>query len=319
MAAPSRRSATNPDVSPRTGTALQRIREPLADLLKGKELAVEAVLSSILSRGHVLLEDVPGVGKTTLVKAIARVLGLDMKRIQCTSDLLPSDIVGVEVYEGSAGKFQFHKGPIFANLVLADELNRASPRTQSALLEAMGEGGVTVDRVTHHLPVPFLLFATQNPNEHLGTYPLPESQLDRFSVKLQLSYPIAEKEREIFRKSTLDPLASIPENVLTAEELQSLQEQVEQVHLSDAVVNYVSRVAEATRAHALILRGISTRGGIAWLRVAKGRAFLLGRDYVTPDDLIALGPFALAHRIVVQPGNDAQTLVEKVLNSVDAA
>ncbi len=312
-----RRAAPDAEVSAKAGTALQRIKDPLSNLLKGKELAVEAILSALLSRGHVLLEDVPGVGKTTLVKAIARVLGLDMKRIQCTSDLLPSDIVGVEVYEGSSGRFQFHKGPIFANLILADELNRASPRTQSALLEAMGEGGVTVDRVTHQLPHPFLLFATQNPNEHLGTYPLPESQLDRFSIRLQLSYPVAEKEREIFHQSTLDPLASIPASVLTAAELQGLQDQVERVHLSDAVVHYVSRVADATRSHGQIQRGISTRGGIAWIRVAKGRAFLLGRDYVTPDDLIAMGAFALAHRIVVQPGNDAISLIEKILNSVD--
>jgi MoxR-like ATPase len=310
-----RRTVANADTRP--GSALERLRAPLTDLLRGKETAVEAILSALLARGHVLLEDVPGVGKTTLVKAIARLLGLEMKRIQCTSDLLPSDIVGVEVFEPAANRFEFHKGPIFANLVLADELNRASPRTQSALLEAMGEAGVTVDRITHHLPQPFLLFATQNPNEHLGTYPLPESQLDRFSVKLQLSYPVAEKEREIFRQSTLDPLAALPSAVISPQEFQELQDAVESVHLSDSIVAYVSRVAEATRSHGLIQRGISTRGGVAWLRVAKGRAFLAGRDYVTPDDLIAVGPFALAHRIVVQPGNDAFSLVEKVLNSVD--
>lgn len=286
-------------------------------LLQGKESAVEVILSSLLSGGHVLLEDVPGVGKTTLVKAIARLLGLDMKRIQCTSDLLPSDIVGVEIYDTTSRKFEFHRGPLFAHMVLADELNRASPRTQSALLEAMGEGGVTVDRVTHRLPRPFLVFATQNPNEHLGTYPLPESQLDRFAVKLQLSYPVPEKEREIFRQSTLDPLLALPEAVVSPQEFQELQRRVETVHLSDSVLGYVGRVAEATRSHSQILRGLSTRGGVAWLRISKARAQIAGRDFVTPDDLVVTAPFVIPHRIVVKTGNDPSTLLEAVLNSVD--
>ncbi len=183
----------------------------------------------------------------------------------------------------------------------------------------MGEGGVTVDRITHRLPEPFLLFATQNPGEHLGTYPLPESQLDRFSVRLQLNYPSVEKERDIFRQSTLDPLEAIPKAVVTPDELRGLQEATEKVHLSDNVVNYASRIAQATRSHPLIVRGLSTRGGVAWIRVAKGRAFLSGRDFLTPDDLIAVSSFVLPHRVVAQPGNDSAGIIEKILNSVDVA
>lgn len=319
MSATALRQAAVPPEAARDREQLEELHRHLSELLRGKEAAVEAILSALLSRGHILLEDVPGVGKTTVVKALAKLLGLEMKRIQCTSDLLPSDIIGVEVYDSVKQKFEFHAGPIFANLVLADELNRTSPRTQSALLEAMGEGRVTVDRVTHHLPQPFVFFATQNPNEHLGTYPLPESQLDRFAVKLSLNYPQEEKEKEIFSRSMLDPLQNVPEGVLSPTAFQRLQTAVEAVHLSEAVINYVSRVADRTRTHPMLRRGISTRGGIAWLRVAKGRAYLAGRDYVIPDDLIAVGTLALAHRVVAQPGNDPHRIIEATLNAVDVA
>jgi len=193
-------------VRPETRAALHQFRSEVLHFLAGKEALVDAILSAILSSGHILLEDVPGVGKTTLIKAVAKLMGCEMKRVQCTSDLLPSDIIGVEVYNTQEHEFVFHKGPIFTNIILADELNRASPRTQSALLEAMGEGFVTVERKTYPLPKPFIVFASQNPSHHIGTYPLPESQLDRFSVKLSLNYPSQNKEIEIFAVSSLDPL-----------------------------------------------------------------------------------------------------------------
>ena len=298
-------------------SSLTKFRNELISFVKDKEALVDAMLCAILSSGHVLIEDVPGVGKTTVIKAISKLLGLEMRRIQCTSDLLPSDIIGVEVFSSSTQSFEFHKGPIFSNIVLADELNRASPRTQSALLEAMGEGFVTVDRHTYELPRPFILFAAQNPSDHIGTYPLPESQLDRFSVKLRLDYPSEQKEREIFRISALDPVGPLKATGLTQASLEQLQGLVETIFISDRVADYTKRFINSTRQHDAIKRGVSTRGGVIWLRVARARAMLNSRDYVTPDDLLAVGTYCLSHRVITHTGNDAQHVIQHLLNTID--
>lgn len=304
-------------LSSETFQALETFRKELSGFVKGKEALVDSMTCAILSSGHVLLEDIPGVGKTTLIKAISRLLGLQMRRVQCTSDLLPSDIIGVEVFSSATQSFEFHKGPLFSNIVLADELNRASPRTQSALLEAMGEGFVTVDRHTYELPKPFILFAAQNPSDHIGTYPIPESQLDRFSVKLRLDYPSEEKERDIFMKSVLNPVASLPENCLSKNELEKIQSQLETVYIADRVAAYAKRFIDATRQHESIKRGVSTRGGVIWLRIARARAILFGRDYVTPDDLLATGSACLSHRVITHTGNDANHVIEHLLNTIE--
>lgn len=313
----------NPETSPvsevtsQTHQALESFRKELSGFVKGKDALVDAMMCAILSSGHVLIEDIPGVGKTTTIKAISRLLGLEMRRVQCTSDLLPSDIIGVEVFHAASQSFEFHKGPLFSNIVLADELNRASPRTQSALLEAMGEGFVTVDRHTYELPKPFILFAAQNPSDHIGTYPLPESQMDRFSVKLRLEYPSEEKEREIFKKSVIDPVAVLTANVLSRNDLDKLQNALEAVFISDRIADYAKRFINATRHHEALKRGVSTRGGVIWLRVARARALMYGRDYVTPDDLLALGTACLSHRVITHTGNDSHHVVEHLLNTID--
>ncbi len=297
--------------------AFEKFREELTDFIRGKDALVESVLCAILSSGHVLIEDVPGVGKTTVIKGISRLLGLEMRRVQCTSDLLPSDIIGVEVFSTTTQQFEFHKGPVFSNIVLADELNRASPRTQSALLEAMGEGFVTVDRQTYELPKPFILFAAQNPSDHIGTYPLPESQLDRFSVKLRLDYPAPDKETEIFQRSEIDPLLHLTPNVITKEALEKVQYDIESVFISPRVASYVERFVQATRQNPSLKRGVSTRGGVTWLRVARARAMLNSRTYVIPDDLLAMGSASLSHRVIPQTGNDPKHVIEHLLNTVE--
>lgn len=309
--------AETKSVSPQTLEALAQFRGELISFLKGKDTLVDAISCALLASGHLLLEDVPGVGKTTLIKAVSKLLGLEMKRVQCTSDLLPSDILGVEVYQSGNQEFVFHAGPIFSNILLVDELNRASPRTQSALLEAMGEGFVTIDRKTHPLPKPFIVFAAQNPADHVGTYPLPESQLDRFAAKLHLDYPSDEKEKDIFALAKLNPLGSITSGLLDASTLEVLQNQVEQVFISERVAHYVKRFVDETRKHEALRLGISTRGGILWLRMARARAVLFGRDYVIPDDLMVLAPICLSHRVLSQSGGDGAQIIEKLLSTID--
>jgi MoxR-like ATPase len=303
-------------LDPSTIESLSRFRHELIEFLKGKDLLVDAIACALISSGHLLLEDVPGVGKTTLIKAISKLIGIEMKRIQCTSDLLPSDILGVEVYQSAAEQFVFHPGAIFSNILLVDELNRASPRTQSALLEAMGEGFVTIDRKTYALPTPFIVFAAQNPADHIGTYPLPESQLDRFSAKLHLNYPSEQKEKEIFVMSALNPLNQLSQGLLSIEAIERLQTSLEAVFISDRIAGYVKRFVDATRKHESLRLGNSTRGGILWLRMAKARAILFGRDYVIPDDLIALANLCLSHRVMPQHGGDASHVIEALLSSV---
>jgi MoxR-like ATPase len=265
----------------------------------GKRAVVRLALVALLARGHLLLDDIPGVGKTTLARALAAALGLEFRRVQFTSDLLPSDILGVSLYNPRTAGFETRKGPIFTNIVVADEINRAPPRTQSGLLEAMQEGRVTIDDVTHELPRPFLVMATQNPLEHHGTYPLPESQLDRFLMRLVIGYPDASAERRILLDSLDgDDVAGSVARVVEPAALLRLQDAAERTHADEAIVDYVMKIVAATRAHARLRVGASPRAAIGLFRAARAHALVDGRTFVTPDDVQIVTAPTLAHRIV---------------------
>ncbi len=292
-------------------------------LFRGKRDAVELTLVALLAQGHVLFDDVPGVGKTTLARTVARSLGCSFKRIQFTSDLLPSDIVGVSLYDKDAATFRFKQGPIFANVVLADEINRTTPRAQSALLEAMNEGQVTVDDVTHPLPRPFMVLATQNPLEFSGTYPLPESQLDRFLVRVSIGYPAAEVERDIIRSLGYRDVSDTITPALDAAEVIALQDRASAVRVSDPVVDYLQTLVARTRDSRYLSLGVSTRGAIALYRACQGRAFLQGRAFVLPDDVKALFLPVCAHRVMLAgrdaPGEGRRAEAESVLGELLAS
>ncbi len=278
---------------------LRRLHDSVVEVIRGKGEIVDALVAALLARGHVLLEDVPGVGKTTLAQALARSLHLEFHRVQFTSDTLPSDIIGISVYRQVEGRFEFIPGPIFANVVLADEINRATPRTQSALLEAMSEQWVTVERTRHALPDPFLVIATQNPVESTGTYPLPESQLDRFLVRLSMGYPGRDEERQLIVSGGAEPRLDALEPVLSAEDVLDLQGMVREVHVEPAVLEYLMEIVERTRNTGELALGVSTRGAIAWHRYAQALALVRGRTFVTPDDLQDTAEPVLAHRILL--------------------
>ncbi len=285
----------------RVAEAAARVRAAVSQVVVGQEEAVTLLLVALLCQGHVLLEDVPGVGKTLLAKTLARSLDLTFRRIQCTPDLLPSDITGLSYFNQQTQAFEFRPGPIFANVVLADELNRATPRTQSALLEAMEERQVTADGETRPLPSPLLVLATQNPIELEGTFPLPEAQLDRFLLRLSLGYPSREEERRIARRFVAaDPLASL-EPVLRAAELAELVQLCRRVYVGEAVEDYLLDVVRATRAEAGIALGASPRATLMLYRAAQALAALHGREYVRPDDIKALAGPVLAHRLIAGP------------------
>jgi len=268
-------------------------------VIRGKSEAVRMALVTLLAGGHLLVEDVPGVGKTTLAQALARALDCVFQRIQFTSDLLPSDVIGLSVYDERAGGFEFKPGPIFANIVLADEINRTTPKTQSALLEAMAEGHVTVEGVTHPLGAPFMVVATQNPIEHHGTYPLPESQVDRFMLRLRIGYPAFEDEKEVLRdRERGDPLEGL-KPVMSGREVEDLQRAVQSVSVDDALVDYMMRVVAATRDSEMLDLGVSPRGTLALFRAAQALALTEGRDYCVPDDIKRLILPVFAHRLVV--------------------
>ncbi|MBI4521712.1 MAG: MoxR family ATPase [Gemmatimonadetes bacterium] len=278
---------------------LDRLVDTVETVFHGKREVVRLALSALLARGHILFEDVPGVGKTTLARALAAALGLGFRRIQFTSDLLPSDVVGVTIYNPRTGQFETRPGPIFTNIALADEINRAPPRTQSGLLEAMQEGRVTIDDATHELPKPFLVMATQNPLEHHGTYPLPESQLDRFLMRLTIGYPGEEAERRILEESAgaADPIDEISP-VLDHDQILALQALVDDVHVEPSLLDYAMEVARATRDEPRLRMGVSPRGAIALFRAARAHALVDGRRYLVPDDVRRLVIPCLAHRVL---------------------
>lgn len=292
-------SATPLRSIPTSERLLQAVVQAVETVFHGKREVVRLATAALLARGHILFEDIPGVGKTTLARSLARALGLAFRRIQFTSDLLPSDVLGVSVYDPSTSSFIVRPGPLFANVVVADEINRAPPRTQSGLLEAMQEGRVTIDDRTYDLPRPFLVLATQNPLEHHGTYPLPESQLDRFLMRLAIGYPDEHSERRILLESarTVDPAEAI-EPVLGLAEVLALQERVDEVHADPAVIDYLMRIVRATRTDARIRLGASPRAAIAIFRAARAYALVDGRAFLTPDDVRRLVVPCLAHRIL---------------------
>lgn len=278
---------------------LERAFKVLTQFLQGKEKAIELCILCLLAKGHLLIEDLPGIGKTTLALSLAKVLGLSFGRIQGTSDLLPSDITGTSVYNKSTGKFEFHKGPIFNHIVLIDEINRTPPKTQSALLEPMEEGQVTVDGQTYPLPQPFFVIATQNPIEYYGTYPLPEAQLDRFLFKISIGYPPREVERKILKIGSLKEALISLESILSEEEILNMQREVKnQIYVSEKILDYLLDLIEKTRKSAYLLAGLSTRGALSLLLAAKARAYFYKRDFVIPEDLKEIAPYSLPHRLI---------------------
>jgi MoxR-like ATPase len=277
---------------------LARLRENVGRVYRGETRTIDLVLTALLSRGHILIEDVPGVGKTTLARALGRSLSLDFRRIQFTSDTLPADVLGISVFHAASDRFEFHAGPLFANIVLADEINRATPKTQSALLEAMNEGAVTVESERRELPLPFMVVATQNPVEYLGTYPLPESQMDRFFLRLSLGYPSADEEKALLRRGgTERELATLP-SVLEREQVFELQQAAENIRVADRLLDYLHALVSATRKSGELRLPVSTRGAQSLYRATQSYALVQGRDYAIPDDAQAVAEPVLAHRIL---------------------
>ncbi len=281
------------------GAQLAELKRSISHVVKGKDEVIQLALTTLLARGHLLIEDVPGVGKTTLAQALARSFHCSFQRLQFTSDMLPSDVIGVSVFDPVRQNFEFKPGPIFANVVLADEINRTTPKTQSALLEAMSESQVTVDNHTHPLPDPFLVVATQNPIEHHGTYPLPESQLDRFLMRIRMGYPSRASEKEIIRNgSSTSPAESITA-AMDAADVLAMQEAVKQIKVEESLLDYALEIVERTRTSEQLSLGVSPRGAVMLHRAAQARAFLEGRDYCLPDDFKRLILPVFSHRVVV--------------------
>jgi MoxR-like ATPase len=295
---------------------LDAIIARVGEIVLGKEHEVRLALACLLARGHLLIEDLPGVGKTTLAHVLARVLGLRFTRVQFTSDLLPADILGVSVFQPDTHEFVFHPGPVFTQVLLADEINRATPKTQSALLEAMEERQVSADGVTHKLPEPFFVIATQNPRHLIGTFSLPESQLDRFLMRIEMGYPDRAAERTLLkgrdRREVLADLAP----VVSTEQLMRLQREVQQVHVADALLDYLQNLIDASRRSADIAEGLSPRAGLAWLAAARAWALLEGRTLVLPEDVQAVAAPVILHRLQPARGEARAKLVERLLESV---
>ena len=299
----------------------ERIVDNVEKVIIGKREEIQLTVIALLCQGHLLIEDVPGVGKTMLARALAKSIGCTFKRIQFTPDMLPSDVTGVSVFNQKTREFEFRPGPIMAQIVLTDEINRATPKTQSALLEAMQERQVTVDGVTYPIPEPFLVLATQNPIEYEGTFPLPEAQLDRFMLRISLGYPSPEEEIAILDSQRyVHPIETIGQ-VVDAQELLEAQEKVKEVYVDPLIKEYIVDLVNATRKHPDIYLGASPRGSLALYKAGRARAAILGRDYVIPDDIKALAVAALAHRLIVSPSArikeiDAKTVVREILESV---
>jgi MoxR-like ATPase len=307
-----------------TAGKVEQLQATIETVIRGKSEVVELALVALLAGGHLLIEDVPGVGKTTLAQTLARSFDCTFQRIQFTSDMLPSDIVGLEVFNQQQSSFDFKPGPIFANVVLADEINRTTPKTQSALLEAMAEGHVTVEQETYQLPRPFIVLATQNPVEHHGTYPLPESQLDRFMMRLRMGYPDMEDEKTILRQQTLRSPIERLVPVMHSEDVLALQGEVREVTVDESLVDYLIRIVRATRESDLLDLGVSPRGSLALYHAAQAIAFIEGRDYVIPDDVKRLVVPVFAHRIVVNTrystglrrSDEAEAALQEILKTV---
>jgi MoxR-like ATPase len=307
-----------------TAGKLEQLQSTIESVIRGKSEVVELSLVALLAGGHLLIEDVPGVGKTTLAQALARSFDCTFQRIQFTSDMLPSDIVGLEVFNQQRSTFDFKPGPIFANVVLADEINRTTPKTQSALLEAMAEGHVTVEQETYQLPRPFMVVATQNPIEHHGTYPLPESQLDRFMMRLRIGYPDAEDEKVILRQQTLESPLDQLAPVMHSDDVLRLQRQVREVTVDESLVDYLIRIVRATRESEILDLGVSPRGSLSLYHAAQALAYIEGRDYAVPDDIKRLVTPIFAHRIVVSSrystgmrrSDEADTALKEILKTV---
>ena len=282
-----------------TASQIAQLQRSIGTVIKGKDEAIQLAIITLLARGHLLIEDVPGVGKTTLAQALARSFHCSFQRIQFTSDLLPSDVIGISVFNQITQEFEFKPGPIFANVVLADEINRTTPKTQSALLEAMNEAQVTVDNHTHPLPQPFLVLATQNPIEHHGTYPLPESQMDRFMLRIRMGYPSRESEKEILRNASGGQGAGAVQAVIEAQDVLAMQEAVRRVRVEESLLDYALEIVERTRQTEQLLLGVSPRGAVMLQRAAQARAFVEGRDFCLPDDFKQLIVPVFAHRVIV--------------------
>jgi MoxR-like ATPase len=303
---------------------IQSLRGNIERIIRGKPQAVNMVMVALLARGHVLIEDVPGVGKTTLAQSLAQSLGCSFKRIQFTSDLLPSDILGVSVYNPQKQSFDFKPGPIFAHIVLVDEINRTTPKTQSSLLEAMNDAQVSVDGCTHPLPWPFMVIATQNPCEYHGTFPLPESQLDRFLIRMGVGYPDRSDEKKILERQQLPHPADELEPVLSIQEILDMQEKVEKVRVEDSLMDYLLAIVAATRQNEFLALGVSTRGAMALHKSAKALALVHRRNYCIPDDIKELAPLVLAHRVTLQMragaqhnhSGEAERLIQDIVESV---
>jgi MoxR-like ATPase len=302
-------------------TIAQQITGNVEQVIVGKREAVQLTVIALLCEGHVLIEDVPGTGKTVLAKSVAKSLGCDFRRIQFTPDMLPSDVTGVSVFNQKTREFEFRPGPVMAQIVLTDEINRATPKTQSALLEAMEERQITVDGVTYPMEQPFLVLATQNPIEYEGTFPLPEAQLDRFMMRISLGYPEEGDEITILeRQQHSHPVTRI-EQVVSAEDLVDAQQSVRDVYLDDLIKEYIIRLVRATRKHPDVYLGASPRGSIALYKTSQARATILGRDYVIPDDIKALALVTLAHRLIISPSAriknvDPRAVIQEILDSI---
>jgi MoxR-like ATPase len=302
---------------------LTDLQRSIARVVKGKEEVILLALTALLARGHLLIEDVPGVGKTTLAQALARSFHCSFQRIQFTSDLLPSDVIGISVYNPGAQEFEFKPGPIFANIIVADEINRTTPKTQSALLEAMNESQITVDNQTHPLPKPFLVLATQNPIEHHGTYPLPESQLDRFLMRIRMGYPSRASEKEIIRNNAGHVSPEQIEPLMDAADVLAIQETVSQVKVEESLLDYALEIVDRTRQTEQLSLGVSPRGVVMLHRAAQARAFLEGRDYCLPDDFKRLIVPVFAHRVVVssryvstqRKSDQAESILHEILDT----
>ena len=295
-----------------------RLKDNIARVIVGKENAVELLLCALICRGHVLIEDVPGVGKTTLVSALARSLDCSFKRIQFTPDVMPSDVTGFSMINMKTGDMEFHQGAVMSQIVLADEINRTSPKTQSSLLEVMEEGQATVDGVTYRMPQPFIVLATQNPLDFVGTYPLPEAQLDRFFMKIAIGYPTCDEEISILERFTSGarPMETV-RPICSAQDIVDMQQLVAQVYSSREVRSYISLIAQASRKHSALQLGVSTRGAIFLLKAAQARALLSGRDYVTPEDVQYMAAPVLAHRLILSPEARMRNMTaERVLSQV---